>query len=340
MPEGDYMINIAVVGAGDWGKNHVRTFFNLTESYLSYICDCSEGIRSEMEKTYPKVRVTGNYDEILNDSAVDAVVIATSSISHFALVKSALEAGKHVFVEKPLTLKVEDAEELVRLANERNRRLMVGHLLLYHPAVTKLKELINKGEVGDIYYVYCQRLNLGKIRKDENVLWSFAPHDISVALYLIGDTPIEVSATGENYLQNGIDDVVFLNIRFKNRKMTNIHLSWLDPHKIRKITVVGSRKMVVFDDMDVTEKLKIFDKGVNINTEYKNYEDFLTLRFGDILIPRINLSEPLKLECNQFLKCIEDGKEPISNGASGLQVVKILEAAQKSLEKGGMPIKV
>lgn len=334
------LLNVAVVGSGDWGKNHVRTFFNLSESYLSYICDSNEAVRSDMKRLYPKVKVTGDYDEILNDQAVEAIIIASSTKSHFVLAKQALKAKKHVFVEKPLTLKASDAEELVGLAREKDKRLAVGHLLLYHPAVSKLKELIKTGEIGDIYYIYSQRLNLGKIRKDENALWSFGPHDISVALYLLEDNPIEVSAIGKDYLQNGIVDVVFLNIRFKDGKMVNIHLSWLDPHKIRRITVVGSRKMVVFDDVDIAEKLKVFDKGVNIATQYGSYEDFLTLRFGDILIPRISMSEPLKLECLHFLECIEKGKEPLANGMSGLQVVRVLEAAQKSLDNGGIPVEI
>lgn len=334
------MLNVAVVGAGDWGRNHVRTFFNLAECYLLYICDNNEGVLSDMKRLYPKVKATSNYDEILNDSTVDAIVIASSAMSHYALAKQALEAKKHVFVEKPFALNVKDAEELIRLAKKEGKKLMVGHLLIYHPAVRKLKELIDTGEVGDVYYIYCQRVNLGKIRRDENALWSFGPHDISVALHLIGDNPVEVSAIGKDYLQQGIVDVVFLNIRFHNNKMINIHLSWLDPHKIRKITVVGSRKMVVFDDVDVTEKLKIFDKGVNINTRYGSYEDFLSLRFGDILIPRVSMSEPLKLECLHFLECIKNGKEPLSNGMSGLQVVRILESAQKSMEKGGIPVTI
>ncbi len=334
------MLNIAVVGAGDWGRNHVRTFFNLAECYLLYICDNNEGVLSDMKRLYPKVKATSNYDEILNDSTVDAIVIASSAMSHYALAKQAIEAKKHVFVEKPFSLNVKDAEELIRLAKKEGKKLMVGHLLIYHPAVRKLKELIDTGEVGDVYYIYCQRVNLGKIRRDENALWSFGPHDISVALHLIGDDPVEVSAIGKDYLQQGIVDVVFLNIRFHNNKMVNIHLSWLDPHKIRKITVVGSRKMVVFDDVDVTEKLKIFDKGVNINTRYGSYEDFLSLRFGDILIPRVSMSEPLKLECLHFLECIKNGKEPLSNGTSGLQVVRVLEAAQKSMENGGIPVTI
>lgn len=334
------MLNVAVVGAGDWGRNHVRTFFNLAECYLLYICDNNEGVLSDMKRLYPKVKATSNYDEILNDSTVDAIVIASSAMSHYALAKQAIEAKKHVFVEKPFALNVKDAEELIRLAKKEGKKLMVGHLLIYHPAVRKLKELIDTGEVGDVYYIYCQRVNLGKIRRDENALWSFGPHDISVALHLIGDNPVEVSAIGKDYLQQGIVDVVFLNIRFHNNKMINIHLSWLDPHKIRKITVVGSRKMVVFDDVDVTEKLKIFDKGVNINTRYGSYEDFLSLRFGDILIPRVSMSEPLKLECLHFLECIKNGKEPLSNGTSGLQVVRVLESAQKSMEKGGIPVTI
>ncbi len=268
-------------------------------------------------------------------------MIATSAKTHYELVKKALLHDKHVYVEKPFTLNVTEAEELVKLAEEKDKILMVGHLLEYHPAVEKLKELIDNGELGKIYYLYSQRVNLGKIRQDENALWSFAPHDISIILYLLGTEPVNISARGNAYLQDKIEDVVFMSLYFPGRVMAHFHLSWLDPHKIRKLTIVGSEKMAVFDDMESEEKVRIYDKGVTRkNKDFVSYDEFLTLRFGDIFIPHITMAEPLKRECQHFLNCIKENKAPRSDGRDGLRVVKVLAAAQKSLERGGEPVEI
>ena len=329
-------ITVACIGAGYWGKNLVRNFYSLPGCKLKTCCDLDPKVLSAIPSQYPGVTVTNDVHSVLSDPEIDAVVIASPATQHYCMVKQALEAGKHTYVEKPLTLKTKDAEDLCRIADEQNRTLMVGHLMEYHPAVEKLKELIDSGELGDIHYLYTQRINLGIIRKDENALWSLAPHDISIALYLLGHEPDTVSARGECYLQPDIEDVVFCNLHFPDRAMAHIQVSWLDPHKVRKVTVVGSKKMVVFDDVEATEKIRIYDKGVN-GTGYASYGDALTLRFGDITIPRINMSEPLRTECEHFLTSIREGKAPRSDGRDGLRVVRVLDAAQKSLKNAGTP---
>ena len=334
------MINLAVIGAGAWGKNHIRNFSQLPDANFSICCDQDDKRLKYVKDTYPNLQVTRNADDIFKDPKIDAVVICSSAVSHYPLAKAALDADKHVFVEKPLTLKVSDAEDLVKLAKKKKKVLMVGHLLIFHSAVAKMKELIDKKEIGDLYYIYCQRVNLGKIRQDENALWSFAPHDLSVILHLLGEEPVSVTARGEDYLQNKIADVVFVNLEFPNKKMAHVHLSWLDPHKERKLTVVGSKKMVVFDDMEAADKIKIYDKGVEKVPGYETYAEYLSLRFGDLLIPALKMVEPLKTECQHFLDCIKDGKTPLTDGEAGLQVVKILNAAQKSLDQGGVPVRV
>ncbi|MBN1794160.1 MAG: Gfo/Idh/MocA family oxidoreductase [Candidatus Omnitrophica bacterium] len=332
------MVTIACIGAGNWGKNLIRNFSELPEARLKWICDVNENRLREMQRLYPSVRLTTRSEEIFRDPEVDGCIIASSARTHYALAFDALSAKKHVFIEKPMTLNSGDARELITLAATQDVRLMVGHLLLYHPAVQKLQNLIQKKELGDIFYIYSQRVNLGQVRSDENALWSFAPHDISVILYLLGETPDNVSARGGSYLRSGIHDVVFVHMHFPDGKTAQIQLSWLDPHKERKLTIVGSQKMAVFDDMQPAEKIRVYDKGANIPKEYDSYGDAITLRFGDIVIPRVNMTEPLKIECQHFLDCIQQSLDPISDGTNGLHVVRILEAAQISLEKNGVPV--
>jgi len=334
------IVNTAMIGVGNWGKNLVRNFAELSDSNLMICCDLDEKKLNKIKKTLPKVSITKNIDDILHNPEIDAVIIATSASTHFKVAKKCLLSGKHVFVEKPLCLHEKDVKVLNKIAKEKHKKIMVGHLLEYHPAVNYLKDFIKSGKLGNVYYIYSQRVNLGKIRYDENALWSLAPHDISVILYLLNEEPISVSARGEYYLQKDLEDVVFLNLQFKNKKMANIHLSWLDPHKIRKITVVGSKKMVAFDDMNATEKIRIYDKGADPCGKYVSYEESITLRDGDVLIPSFDLKEPLKLECQHFLDCIIKNKKPRSDGNDGLRVVRVLEAAKKSLKKNGIPIKL
>jgi predicted dehydrogenase len=337
--EGGSMINVAVVGAGAWGKNHIRVFSEMPHVRLKYICDLDPSKLISMKKIFPQSTGLDCFDPILRDPEVRGVVIASSAISHATLAKAALLADKDVLVEKPMALNPKDAEEMLALAQERKKILMVGHLLIYHPVVDRLKEMIASGELGDIHYIYTQRVNLGIIRQDENALWSFAPHDLSVILHLVGEEPTIVSAHGESYIQKGIEDVVFLSLRFRDGKMANIQLSWLDPHKLRKVTIVGSKKMVVFDDMEASEKLKIYDKGVG-SPSYTTYGEYLTLRFGDITIPSIKMKEPLLAEAEHFIQCIESGEKPKTGGEDGLKVVNILVAAQQSLKEKGAPIPI
>jgi predicted dehydrogenase len=333
------MITIAVVGAGAWGKNHIRVFSELPNVRLKYVCDSDPSKLAFVKKTYPQSQTVENLKPILQDPEVRGVVVASSAISHYSLSKEILSAGKDVLVEKPMALNEKDAEEMLEIAEKKDRILMVGHLLIYHSVVDRLKEMICSGELGKIHYIYTQRVNLGVIRQDENALLSFAPHDLSVILHLIEEKPVVVSAHGESYIQKGIEDVVFLSLQFSDGKMANVHLSWLDPHKLRKITIVGSKKMAVFDDMEVSEKLKIYDKGVR-SPSYDTYGEYLSLRFGDITIPNVKMVEPLRAEAEHFIHCIESRGGPKTGGQGGLEVVRILIAAQESLKKKGVPVNV
>jgi len=331
------MIGIAVVGAGNWGKNLVRNFASLDGTELKYVCDRSEKARSAMAALYPGVAVAEELDAALGDSEVGAVVVAVDAPAHYKLARAALQAGKHTYVEKPLTLSTVEAVELLELAKKKGVKLMVGHLLEYHPAVEYMKKMIDTGAVGDPLYLYSQRINLGIVRKAENAWWSLAPHDISVACYLFGAKPVTVSASGHAYLQQGIEDVVFANLKFADGRMAHIHVSWLDPHKIRKVTLVGSEKMVVFDDMDASEKIRVYDKGAVVKS-VNSYVEAITLRTGDVLIPRIPGGEPLRVECQHFIDCVAGDTAPRSDGADGVRVVKALEAGSASLAAGGEPV--
>lgn len=326
-------VRTAVVGCGYWGKNLVRNFASLSD--LRTCCDPSEEIRARIGREYPSVRMTARFEDVLSDPEIDGVVLATPAPMHADMAVAALESGKHVFVEKPLTLSVEDAVRIVEAAETANRIAMVGHLLEYHPAVDYLKTLIDIGDLGEVYYCYSQRLNLGRVRSDENALWSLAPHDISVLLYLIGEEPEEVTAQGQAFLQPGVEDVVFVTMRFGSGRVAHLHVSWLDPHKARRLTVVGSRKMVVFDDMEAREKIRIYDKGVDRREDqppnYHNYGELMSLREGDMLVPRLPNREPLAIECSEFLRAVVSGKPPRSDALDGLRVVRVLERAQARL---------
>lgn len=334
------MIQLGIIGAGDWGKNHIRNFAQLPGVRLVKVCDLDAKRLKYVQDNYPQVATTDKSEELLTDQSLAGLVITSSAKTHYALAKAALLAGKDVLVEKPLSLHAREAEELIKIARDKKRILMVGHLLRYHPAVNKIKEFITSGELGEVYYIYTQRLNLGKIRQDENALWSFAPHDFSVALYLLDKEPISVSAQGSVYLQKGIQDVVFVNLVFPDHKMVHVHISWLDPHKTRKITVVGSKKMLVFDDLEPTDKIKLYDKGAEKQVSYDTYAEYISLRFGDVIIPHLKLSEPLRDECLHFVKCVRERQSPLTGGEEGFKVVRVLEAAQQSMEQAGIPVKL
>lgn len=333
-------VSVGVVGVGGWGKNLVRNYFQLDSAKLRWVCDLDDKRRSASQSQFPAEFDTANVDDLLNDPGLDAVVIATTAPSHYDLGKRALEAGKDVYIEKPFTLSVDHAKDLIRIAEAKKRVLMVGHLLEYHPVVVRLKELIDEGFFGDIRYIYSQRLNLGTIRGDENAMWNFAPHDISIILYLLGLDATDVSARGQSYLQPGIEDVVFMTLNFGDKAMGHVHVSWLDPHKIRKLTIVGSKRMAVFDDLEATEKLKIYDKGAEVNTDYNSFAEYVGLRFGDITVPYIRVGEPLKIECQHFVDCVKDRSTPKSDGYDGLRVVDVLQAADESLAGNGMPVQL
>jgi predicted dehydrogenase len=321
-------VRIAQVGLGQWGKNLVRNFADVAE--LVWLCDVDGDRLSEIGSRYPRTRATAEIDDILGDPTVDAVVVATPVPTHHELSKRALEAGKHVFVEKPPAMHGADMEELCELADERDLVLMPGHLLLYHPGVRKLKELVDSGELGDVLCVYGNRQNLGTIRTHENALWSLGVHDLSVLLYLVEEEPSEAWAHGNAFLNPGVEDVVFCYLRFPSGKIAHMHLSWLDPHKIRRITVVGRDKMVVFDDMELERKITIYDKAPEQPT--KTYGEWRT-RTGDIYSPKIPNTEPLRLECEHFVELVRGGGDRRRAARDGLHVVQALEQLQASLEK-------
>ncbi len=337
------MINLGQIGAGTWGQNLLRNFYNLADCRMKTCCDKNKQVLEKVKSQYAgNINITDDFDGLIKDPQIDAVVIATLPVTHAHFALKALSAGKHVFVEKPLALDLDDGKEMIKAAKRNKKILMVGHLLLYHPAVKRLKDYIEDGSLGKVHYLYSSRVNLGQVREEENALWSLTAHDISVAIYLLKEQPFEVSVTGKSYLRKEIQDVVFVTLNFKNKVMAHIHASWLDPHKVRKFTVVGSNKMAVFDDMESAEKLKIYDKGFDWQKKnnYGTYETFLTIREGDIYMPKINMVEPLKLECRHFIESIKNNTQPLSDGENGLEVLKVLTAAQKSLEENGKPFKI
>ncbi|MDZ4654775.1 MAG: Gfo/Idh/MocA family oxidoreductase [Coriobacteriia bacterium] len=331
-------VRIGVVGFGYWGPNLVRNLDKLGDADLIAACDLSEANLAKLSALYPYVQITGDLTSFLADYDLDAVVVATSAPSHYAIASQVIASGKHCFVEKPLTLKSADSEALVRAADEAGVVLQVGHLMEYHSAINWIKDCIASGELGDVLYVYMQRLNLGKVRTEENAFWSLAPHDVSIVLYLLGETPDYVSANGAAYVTPGVHDTVFANLHFPSGKMANIHVSWLDPHKTRKLTVVGTKKMLVFDDMQATEKIWIYDRGVGAPDAALAYGEDLTLRFGDIKVPWIQMTEPLAIEVQHFLDCCVSGDTPRSDGRDGLRVVRVLEAVDESMVAGGAPV--
>jgi predicted dehydrogenase len=323
-------VSVGVVGLGYWGPNLARNFERLGETELRWICDASEDARERWAPQFPRARVAASLDELLADESLDAVVIAAPVPLHAELAVRVLEAGKHCFVEKPLAQSVADAERVVAAAEASGKVLMVGHLLEYHPGVRKLKDVADAGDLGDIRYVYANRLNLGKLRDDENALWSLGAHDVSVLLHLVDEEPDEMHAFGESYMRRPVEDVVFCYLRFPSGLMAHLHLSWLDPHKERRFTIVGSDKMATFDDMELEQKLVIYDKG--FDQDYSSYGEYIA-RSGDVWSPHISNEEPLRIECKHFAECVRDGATPISDGRSGLRVVRVLEGLQESLDR-------
>ncbi len=320
------MTRVAVTGLGYWGPNLARNFDDLAE--LAWICDVSDASRATFAERYPAAGVTADFDELLGDPQLEAVVIATPVPTHYELTRRALEAGKHVLVEKPPAMRGSEMEELVALAAERDLVLMPGHLLLYHPGVLKLKELIDAGELGEVLCVYGNRQNLGIVRTNENALWSLGVHDLSVILHLLDEEPAEAVAYGRDFLTEGVEDVVFCYLRFPSGKIAHMHLSWLDPHKMRRMTVVGRDKMVVFDDMELERKVTVYEKYPWKRAE--TYGEWQT-RSGDIYIPKIPTDEPLRLECQHFLRLVEGEGDRSKVARDGARVVRALERLTESL---------
>ncbi len=310
------MARIAQVGLGQWGKNLARNFADLAE--LAWLCDLDESQHDGLAQRYPQARLTPRFDDVLADESVEAVVIATPVPTHYALARRVLEAGKHVFVEKPPAMRGAELEELCDLSEDHGLVLMPGHLLLYHPGVRKLKEIVASGELGDVLYVYGNRQNLGTFRTNENALWSLGVHDLSVLLHLVEEEPSEVRAHGNAFLTGGVEDVVFCYLNFPSGKMAHMHLSWLDPHKIRRITVVGNERMAVFDDMERERKITVYD---NWRT-----------RTGDVYSPKVDATEPLRLECQHFLRLVAGEGDPHKAARDAVPVVRALEQLQASLE--------
>jgi predicted dehydrogenase len=333
------MINVAVAGLGHWGPNLARNVAALSDAKLHTLCDVDRENLERMGRRYPGAKQQKDFSAVLADSDVDAVIIATPVHTHFELASAALKAGKHTFVEKPLAHTSEECRELIALAEQDSLILMVGHVFLYNAAVRKVKDYIESGELGEIYYIYSQRLNLGTVRQDVNALWNFAPHDISILCYWLDAEPEQVFARGYSYIQPGIEDVVFMTLDFPGGVGANVHISWLDPNKVRRMTVVGSKKMIVYDDVSPDAKIVVYDKGVtkkpNSEQSLGSYETFgefqLLLRAGDVLIPKIDFVEPLRSECQHFVECIQTGECPLTDGHNGLKVVQALEAASATL---------
>lgn len=335
------MVCVAMVGLGYWGPNLLRNLVSLEGVKLTALCD-QDLRRAEIfrQRVCPAARVTDDYLDLAADPEIDAVVIATPIRTHYELASTFITSGKHVLIEKPLSRTAEECEALIKLADIHQRVLMVGHVFEYNVAVQKIKQYIDHGELGKLFYVYSQRVNLGRIQHDVNALWSFAPHDVSILNYWFGQEPARVAARGFSYLSKGIEDVVFATLEYPNGVGAHLHLGWLDPRKVRLMTLVGSKKMLVYDDVSLDAKIQIYDKGISeLHGFIEGTESFaefqFQLRVGDLVIPALQFGEPLNAECQHFIDCVQNGKRPMTDGLSGLKVVKVLEAAERSLKRDG-----
>jgi predicted dehydrogenase len=333
------IIRLGVVGCGYWGPNLIRNLHQLPDSQLKVICDVSEARLRHMARLYPGLATTTDFDELLNDPELDAIVVATPARFHYQMGKACLEAGKHLFVEKPMARTAAEAKELTVIAKKHGLVVMVGHTFLFSPAVRRMKEIVDSGDVGEILYIAARRLNLGLFQKDINVAWDLAPHDISIILHLLEEQPLNVSCTGSSHVNKNIEDVTMMYLSFRKNRCAFVHNSWLDPKKVRQMTVVGSRRMIVYDDTEPLEKLKIYDARVEVPPHYDTFAEFTySYHYGDAYIPYIKQDEPLKLECQHFVDCIRDGSVPLTDGRLGLEVVRILEAAGMSLQQKGAAV--
>jgi predicted dehydrogenase len=332
-------IVVGVVGCGYWGPNLVRNFKGLSNCHLKAMCDTSVSRLEHMRSLYPDVEGLTDYEHLLNGVGLDAVVVATPVKYHFALAKASLLAGKHTFIEKPMASSAAECEELIEIAERNGLVLMIGHTFLYSAPVRKIAEIIEAGDLGEIRYINSRRLNLGLFQKDINVAWDLAPHDISIILYLLGEGPLVVNCQGNAHVTPGIEDVTNISLSFRHKRFATIQSSWLEPRKVREMTIVGTRRMIVYDDLQTLEKIRVYDVRVERPPHYDSFADFhYSYHYGDSYIPHLKQEEPLKTECQHFLDCIEKGAKPLSSGSEGLELVRILEASSQSLKNHGAPV--
>lgn len=332
-------INVAVAGCGYWGPNIVRNFNGLSDCHTATVCDMNERRLGHMKRLYPHISTTSDFNAVLKDSSIHAVAIATPVRFHYDMARKALEAGKHCFIEKPMASSVAECEELISLSRRKGLILMVGHTFIYSPPVRKIKEIVEFGDLGNIQYISSRRLNLGLFQQDINVAWDLAPHDISIILYVLNQTPVSVNCQGKAHVNPGIEDVINMSINFSNGEFATVHSSWLDPNKVRDMTFVGSRRMLIYDDLEPIEKIKIYDKRVETPPHYDTFAEFhYSYHYGDIYSPYLQQAEPLKVECQHFLDCIRTSEKPETCGQEALKVVQVLEAASESLRRGGAKV--
>jgi predicted dehydrogenase len=335
------MLNIAVVGCGYWGPNLIRNFGLLSECKVKTVCDISADRLAHIKRLNPRVETTSEFDKLLDDGSIDAVAIATPTFMHFQMGKKCLQAGKHVLIEKPMARSVQECKELIELAEKQKLVLMVGHTFVFSAPVRKIKEIITSGELGEIQYISSRRLNLGLFQKDINVAWDLAPHDISIILHILNEHPRAVNCQGKSHITEGIEDVTNMTLNFTNGAFATIQSSWLDPNKVRETMFVGKKKMLVYDDLEPIDKIKIYDKRVEIPPHYDTFAEFqYSYHYGGMYAPFLKLVEPLKVECEHFLDCIKTGAKPESGGIEGLRVVQVLEAAAISLKNGGGMVEI
>lgn len=335
------LINVAVVGCGYWGPNLIRNFRSLPDCQLKSVCDVSQDRLTHISELYPEVGATGDFDHLVSDEQIDAIAVATPVWTHFGLAKKGLLSGKHVFIEKPMASSAVQCKELIDLAERKKRTLMVGHTFIYSTPVRTIKGIVDSGEIGELLYISSQRLNLGLFQKDINVTWDLAPHDISIILHIIGEPPVSVNCQGKAHVSPGVEDVTNMTLYFSNGGFATVQSSWLDPNKVRRMTFVGSKKMILYDDNEPLEKIKIYDKRVEVPPHYDTFAEFhYSYHYGDTHSPYLKQVEPLKVQCQHFLDCIQAGSRPQTSGLDGLQVVQILEAALESLKNGGARVEL
>jgi len=333
-------LNIGVVGCGYWGPNLIRNFSSLSNVSVRAVCDTSQERLAHMKRLYPSIqKAVTDYEELVGDAEIDAIAIATPVHLHHRLGMRSLKAGKHTFIEKPMASSVAECQDLVDLARQRKLTLMVGHTFIYTAEVRKIKQILDSGELGEVLYISSRRLNLGLFQKDINVAWDLAPHDISIILFLLGEPPVSVNCQGKDHVAEGIEDVSNMSLNFTNGRFATIMSSWLDPNKVREMTIVGTKKMLVYNDIEPQEKIKIYDKRVEAPPHYDTFAEFqYSYHYGDIYSPHVSQAEPLKRECQHFLDCIDNNREPETSGLDGLRVVQILEASTQSLKNNGAAV--